>query len=801
MLFSGIGYGFIFGPSMVVVGQYFNKHRSQANGLAVAGGSLGQVVIPFLFVSFVNTFNFQGGTMLYAALALHAIPAAMLLRPLKGRQKVADTIVLTNDNHTEDSRLTWQTGETRSNSNLHTSHESFSNPTSFYNDAGFSQNNPKYEEVSLDKESLIVPSDMNTQSLFDMRDLGFCYSDTKPVVTPASRNCQESMRRCSDPAIEENEQQKRTMQTNFLDNILGYKCYKAKSDVGLPSDNTETDDDFNKLVDYKIDKYQSKKSLEEHSEGTADDELGEFLLMHKEAEYDILDEISRECSIRHSVLQESDDNVTTGDNASESGTRYSEFKNEFSTQQTDEDIVCVADNQPPCLRENFTAELKQSYSDIFKLLETPVPRIDFNIGESSDFNFSVGSLNFDDTDHLKKEKTSSEQNINYDFITNNYNNEGTDDKNGTTQQKEMPIEHKEKSLQRKKKSNKHRKPSKHRKKSSEHKKESIEHRSKTRQQKTRPVQKSLSENMDKSPSFSPENNCNILTHSSEKISSDQQEMVNYTPKADDSRNSVPNYTTQPNLNSDEWPGFLKSNALFSGNNFEFDDSIKTSSANELATLLHEDLDSIPKETSAILKNASLPSNFKHPSFYEYSKLVVNKVLDQRLLNNWSYLLFATGLAFSHSGHMNGCFFLPVFATEMGHSDLAMAVLVSIMGVADFLGRIAGGFCSEQRTFKVTTLLGSFLVICGLLALIMTSYPRLWMLILYGIFHSFLCGAYMSMLVVALVDVVGIDNLASGIGFSTILIGMFMLPTSSILGKILTFLYQYVDYYIAPSTTS
>ena len=56
---SGVGYGIIFGPCMVVVGQFFNKRRSLANGLAAAGGSLGQLVIPMMITVLLEKYGFQ----------------------------------------------------------------------------------------------------------------------------------------------------------------------------------------------------------------------------------------------------------------------------------------------------------------------------------------------------------------------------------------------------------------------------------------------------------------------------------------------------------------------------------------------------------------------------------------------------------------------------------------------------------------------------------------------------------------------------------------------------------------------
>ena len=50
----------MFGPSLVVVGLYFNRRRSLANGLAAAGGSLGQLVLPVVITQLVNHYQFSG---------------------------------------------------------------------------------------------------------------------------------------------------------------------------------------------------------------------------------------------------------------------------------------------------------------------------------------------------------------------------------------------------------------------------------------------------------------------------------------------------------------------------------------------------------------------------------------------------------------------------------------------------------------------------------------------------------------------------------------------------------------------
>src|SRR6218665_3172424 len=67
---------------MVVVGQYFVKRRSLAVGLAAAGGSMGTLLLPLFIRVATQEYGFQGMILIYSAIVLHAIPSAMLLRPV-----------------------------------------------------------------------------------------------------------------------------------------------------------------------------------------------------------------------------------------------------------------------------------------------------------------------------------------------------------------------------------------------------------------------------------------------------------------------------------------------------------------------------------------------------------------------------------------------------------------------------------------------------------------------------------------------------------------------------------------------
>jgi len=50
-------------------------------GIATAGGSTGTLLLPLFLNYTITKYGFHGALLIYSALSLHTIPAAMLLRP------------------------------------------------------------------------------------------------------------------------------------------------------------------------------------------------------------------------------------------------------------------------------------------------------------------------------------------------------------------------------------------------------------------------------------------------------------------------------------------------------------------------------------------------------------------------------------------------------------------------------------------------------------------------------------------------------------------------------------------------
>ncbi|XP_050451577.1 monocarboxylate transporter 13 isoform X1 [Cataglyphis hispanica] len=80
--FIGIGGGLSTTPGIILVSQYFDKHRALANGICVSGTAAGSFMFPLLIELLVKDFGFHGTILLLGGCMLHVCVSATLYRPL-----------------------------------------------------------------------------------------------------------------------------------------------------------------------------------------------------------------------------------------------------------------------------------------------------------------------------------------------------------------------------------------------------------------------------------------------------------------------------------------------------------------------------------------------------------------------------------------------------------------------------------------------------------------------------------------------------------------------------------------------
>lgn len=82
-LLGGLGFGFIYLPSIVCLSFYFEKKRAVATGLAVAGSGAGTFVMPIVLNQLIKKIGWEHSVYFLAALAFGCMLYGLLYRPLK----------------------------------------------------------------------------------------------------------------------------------------------------------------------------------------------------------------------------------------------------------------------------------------------------------------------------------------------------------------------------------------------------------------------------------------------------------------------------------------------------------------------------------------------------------------------------------------------------------------------------------------------------------------------------------------------------------------------------------------------
>lgn len=82
-ILTGIGGGLSTTPGIVIVSQYFDKHRALANGICVSGTAAGSFILPVLIKHLAEKFGFHGTILILGGCMLHVCVSATLYKPLE----------------------------------------------------------------------------------------------------------------------------------------------------------------------------------------------------------------------------------------------------------------------------------------------------------------------------------------------------------------------------------------------------------------------------------------------------------------------------------------------------------------------------------------------------------------------------------------------------------------------------------------------------------------------------------------------------------------------------------------------
>ena len=98
---------------MIILGQYFDKRRGIATGIAISGGCLGGLLLPPIYRILLDTYGLRGTLMLTGGLLFHNTAMACFLRPLKFYHKTKSVVHVNKCPQASNSDVIINTGTTK----------------------------------------------------------------------------------------------------------------------------------------------------------------------------------------------------------------------------------------------------------------------------------------------------------------------------------------------------------------------------------------------------------------------------------------------------------------------------------------------------------------------------------------------------------------------------------------------------------------------------------------------------------------------------------------------------------------
>lgn len=214
---------------------------------------------------------------------------------------------------------------------------------------------------------------------------------------------------------------------------------------------------------------------------------------------------------------------------------------------------------------------------------------------------------------------------------------------------------------------------------------------------------------------------------------------------------------------------------------------------EMESLTKNDVTALPTPDSDLVQ----PNNLNDPELIRkscrqkcssaFSQIfsIMKSGLDFQLLRNFHFLCFCFNICMFTSSHWSIPVFLPALSLERGIQKMEAALLISIIGISDLISRILMGLFLDMKCIKPYRRF-IFTAIIGV-QVIMTfscSYAtRFWEFALICVTYGSLSGGTIAQISIIIVDLLGVDKLASSFGWSLCFSGIGILLGPPIAGKI------------------
>ncbi|RUS91098.1 hypothetical protein EGW08_001123, partial [Elysia chlorotica] len=153
-------------------------------------------------------------------------------------------------------------------------------------------------------------------------------------------------------------------------------------------------------------------------------------------------------------------------------------------------------------------------------------------------------------------------------------------------------------------------------------------------------------------------------------------------------------------------------------------------------------------------------------------LTLKDMMSMDLLKNPVFLMFGVSNFFTSIGFNMPFIFLPDRAEIAGIDKNRAALLLSVIGIANTVGRMVFGYLSDRPWVNRLILYNSALTVCGLATAFSPAAGGSYeMLVAYAAVFGLFIGVYVSLTSVVLVDLLGLELLTNSFGLLLLILGL------------------------------
>ena len=173
---------------------------------------------------------------------------------------------------------------------------------------------------------------------------------------------------------------------------------------------------------------------------------------------------------------------------------------------------------------------------------------------------------------------------------------------------------------------------------------------------------------------------------------------------------------------------------------------------------------------------------------------VPSLFDWSLFKNYMFVMYVLAIACGNTGYVNLFLILPPFGEDLGLSKHNVALLISIAGVCDLVCRIAGGYFADLGYMRRTNIMAWSIMITGIATIVCPIYPLWPVMITYVIVVGVMGGFYISLFLVVLMDIVGLERTPKGFGLTIMIMGIINLVSPALLGMFVLIIFLLFLYF-------